>query len=363
MKVVIASLGRAHLLDCARELVNQGNDVTMFCSTHRNSFEKYGLTKGGVNLVYYSYPFYWLKQHIHADWAMYLYRIIMDCLVWILMPKCDVFIAQSPNYRYSMSKAKKKYNAITILDRGEAHVEHFNKLMLLYSDKIKSTTAVNYDSKQYDAVDYITVPSNFVRDGFLKYGFSLDKIFLNPYGVSLSHFHSTVCTGEYDVIYVGNWSKLKGAQKIVEAFAGSGINFLHVGALVSLPFPSLSNFTHVDPVPEYKLIDYYRKSKCFLFPSYNDGFGLVLCQAAACGLPIVCSKNCGGSSLKELIHDEKYIYLLDNITCDNIKAGISIAMGQFEQGIKRDYVNDYIDNFSWKGYGERYQSFLKSIKK
>ena len=44
MKVVIASLGRAHLLDCARELVNQGNDVTMFCSTHRNSFEKYGLT-------------------------------------------------------------------------------------------------------------------------------------------------------------------------------------------------------------------------------------------------------------------------------------------------------------------------------
>lgn len=44
-------MGRAHLLDSARELQKLGHDVTFLCSTHHNTFKKYGLNKGGINLI------------------------------------------------------------------------------------------------------------------------------------------------------------------------------------------------------------------------------------------------------------------------------------------------------------------------
>ena len=34
MKIIITSMGRAHLLDSARELQKLGHDVTFLCSTH-----------------------------------------------------------------------------------------------------------------------------------------------------------------------------------------------------------------------------------------------------------------------------------------------------------------------------------------
>ena len=54
-------MGRAHLLDSARELQKLGHDVTFLCSTHHNTFKKYGLNKGGINLIYYviSVPLKW----------------------------------------------------------------------------------------------------------------------------------------------------------------------------------------------------------------------------------------------------------------------------------------------------------------
>ena len=58
MKIIITSMGRAHLLDSARELQKLGHDVTFLCSTHHNTFKKYGLNKGGINLIYYVFPFY-----------------------------------------------------------------------------------------------------------------------------------------------------------------------------------------------------------------------------------------------------------------------------------------------------------------
>ena len=53
MKIIITSMGRAHLLDSARELQKLGHDVTFVCSTHHNTFKKYGLNKGGINHLYF----------------------------------------------------------------------------------------------------------------------------------------------------------------------------------------------------------------------------------------------------------------------------------------------------------------------
>ena len=48
------------------------------------------------------------------------------------------------------------------------------------------------------------------------------------------------------------------------------------------------------------LLDYYKNAILFIFTSYYEGFGFVLAEAMAAGLPIVCANN---SAIPEIVED------------------------------------------------------------
>lgn len=364
MRIIVASMGRAHLLDCARELQDRGHDVTFYAATPKRNFERYGLSQGGKSLLKYVWPFWALKHFFPSNVTRRIYSYVLDVCVCRLMHQCDVFIAQSPNYQNAILKAKQKYHAITILDRGSSHVRTFNRLSYENGIQVQAKSYIRRDEKEYFTVDYIAVASDFVYNSFREHGFNMKKIFVNPYGVSFLHFHPTICTNEYDCILVGSWSRRKGHHFVVEAFLHTKFKILHVGSLKGdLDFPLCDNFTHFDAVPEPELINYYRRAKIFLFPSIEDGFGLVLCQAAACGLPIVCSMNCGGPTLKRMIADDKYIYIMKELSVDELKRGVNHTLNLADsfQENSRNYVHNNMEKFTWEAYGKRYDDFLKSI--
>ena len=365
MKIVVASLGRAHLLDCARELQRQGNNVLFYSATPKKNLVRYGMQKNGYSLLYFALPFYLLRRLFPCSLFLNLYRYVLDILVYCLMPKCDVFIAQSPNFRLSMKKAKRKYNAIAILDRGSSHVRTSNGLCLLYKGKQSSVYYQNFDEKEYYLADYIAVASSFVLETFTINSIPKKKLFLNPYGVSFLDFYPTVCTNEFDFIYVGVWNRRKGCRLIVDAFSDTSLRVLHVGSIDDT-FPSLPNFVHIDPVPEVHLVDYYKRAKVFLFPSFDDGYGLVLNQAAVCGLPIVCSKHCGGPTLKLMLKNTNFIYVMEDLNKSELVKGgqIALQLTERQNGI-RTYlgVENELKQLTWESYGKRYDDFLSKIFK
>jgi glycosyltransferase involved in cell wall biosynthesis len=53
-------------------------------------------------------------------------------------------------------------------------------------------------------------------------------------------------------------------------------------------------FRFVGKVPQGQLRDLYGQCSLFALCSVEDGFGVVLTQAMACGLPILCTTNTGG---------------------------------------------------------------------
>jgi glycosyltransferase involved in cell wall biosynthesis len=53
----------------------------------------------------------------------------------------------------------------------------------------------------------------------------------------------------------------------------------------------------VSRVPEFELTRQYSWADIFLFPTIEDGFGVVVAQAQASGLPIVASAHSGGPDL------------------------------------------------------------------
>lgn len=364
MKIVIASKGRTHLLDCARELQKFGHQVTFYTCTPSKNFRRYGLEKGGISLLPVLAPFVALSLLIPCNFTRALYARLIDRLVAILMPKCDLFIGASPNFTYAMKKARARFGAVIILERGASHVRLYNKMSMLSGQPSMTEWYMKNDESQYTLADYIALGSDYMAEGFISEGIENAKLFSNPYGVSLTEFPPTAYTGEYDCIYVGRWSKRKGCELIIEAFKDTNIKVLHVGMLDDIPFPELPNFTHVDPVPQNELYKYYAKAKVFIFPSFDDGFGMVLCQAYACGLPIVASKKCGSTTMVRLLDTPNDIRTMKELSAEHLLNTTKMLLAQIDDtnGV-RDNHRQAINSFSWEAYGLRYNEFLTTITK
>jgi glycosyltransferase involved in cell wall biosynthesis len=192
------------------------------------------------------------------------------------------------------------------------------------------------------------------------------KLFVNPYGVNLQMFYSMRgVERKYDVIIVGGWSYRKGCDLIVEACRQLKARFLHVGGIADVEFPTDENFTHINAVDEVKLAQYYNQARVFVLPSREDGFGMVLSQALACGLPVVCSKDTGGRDLRNFLDDKKWIIEMSETTVECLVECIreALALADTQPKNKRDYAGNAIEQLTWEAYGKRYSSFLHKIKK
>lgn len=366
MVINVASFGgRSHMLDLARELEKQGNVVRFYSYMPTKRAIQFGLKKEcSYTLYYWALPFLVLfKVFGFRKNLLFFYRVIYDYITaWIMKP-CDVFIGQVPMHLYSLKKAKKKFGAITICESGLSNIDVYIKILSSIGIADYPKIGVSRYKACYSEADYISVASDFSKQGFIRQGFSEEKLMLNPYGVALNNFHPTVLQNDaYDCLMVGQWSKRKGVDMAVEACRKLGCSLLHVGALVDMPFPSESNFEHIDPVNEHELIKYYSKAKIFLFPSYEDGFGLVLIQALACGLPIVCSPNTGGPTLKRMLNDKKWIVEMNDVSTTSLEKAIEkgLNLAKLQTG-ERFYAHDVLQKFSWEAYGNRYNTFLKSV--
>jgi glycosyltransferase involved in cell wall biosynthesis len=372
MKIFIASAGRSWLLELARELAILGHEVSFFSFTPAFMCERFGLERKyvkGFFLLSSVIEFFCRKLPWKVGQKIRNFnRIFMDYSVSVQLAECDVFIGISGYYVKSLITAKKKYGAVVLVDRGCKHIqEQYDILRRVDGAVLPLQSSIRRELVGYQLADYIVIPSEHAYQSFLKHGISRGKLFTNPYGVSLTRFSPTEkpVNDAYDVIMVGQWSYRKGCDIIAEACKKMGIRFLHVGAIIDLAFPEDNNFTHIYSVDEKMLIEYYSQAKVFVLPSREDGFGLVLAQALICGLPIVCSKDTGGSDLRNFLSDKKWIIVMEETTVECLIACIrqALSLADSQPIGKRNYTGEDIENLTWEAYGKRYEKFLYQIIK
>jgi glycosyltransferase involved in cell wall biosynthesis len=65
---------------------------------------------------------------------------------------------------------------------------------------------------------------------------------------------------------------------------------------------------YVGPVPYQRIASYYKEADVFVFPTTEDVWGLVLIEAMAFGLPVMCSKYAGA---REMVQHEENGFIVD----------------------------------------------------
>lgn len=376
MKIAIVSKGRSHLIHLAR-LLDQKEDmeVVFYTMMPKSRCKKFGyhgkvvsflFPVGLGELIIRCLPK--INPYTRNRWRIKL-GSVFNKLVAMRLKKCDVLIGLNGCAIEASIKAANKYKAITICDQGSSHILKQNAIHNTYSDVPLSTSNTENMLKHYEVADYFMAASRYVANSDVENGIREERILYNPYGVDLSLFKPEPNTSQdvYDVIMVGSWWKHKGCDLLAEACINRlGVSLLHVGSVVDCSLPNSPLFKHIDFVAEKELPRYYAKAKIFAMPSLDEGYGLVILQAAACGLSIVGSSRTGTPDTGVLLgNTPACITIEEPLSVDTIAEAISrgLTIAEKQKNCTSHPYGEHIANISWEAYGNRWYNILNDLKK
>jgi starch synthase len=170
------------------------------------------------------------------------------------------------------------------------------------------------------------------------------------------------------VLFAGSVSLRKGVPYLLEAFAKlrHPAKRLRVAGYLDpdmkhvLKRMPLEDVEVLGPLPKAQLTELMRKSHVLVLPSIEDGFGLVMAEAMACGCPVISSTNTGGQDLytNELEGFTVPIRSADAIT-ERLQRladdpALQVQMRQAAMAKVRQIGG-------WSDYGERWVALLQKL--
>jgi glycosyltransferase involved in cell wall biosynthesis len=153
-------------------------------------------------------------------------------------------------------------------------------------------------NREMELADLVLAPSSFVCRTIQNYA---DRpVALAPYGVDLEFWQPSPHEQSHQTlkfIYAGQCSLRKGTPVLLDAWKSASlpdatlelVGSWHLAENRKLDLPANVNF--IGPVSAPALRALYQQSSVFVFPSFFEGFGLVLLEAMACGLPVIATDS------------------------------------------------------------------------
>ena len=172
-----------------------------------------------------------------------------------------------------------------------------------------------------------------------------------------------------NLIYVGEVNQRKGIYQICEAakkLNNPNVEFNIIGtgyeAQKALLSPYEKYVTFHGPQYFEKLQNHLKHNHVFLFPSMGDGFGLVLLEAMACGVPCI-GTNIGG--IPEVITDgvDGYIVPLGDVTLAAQRVLDLFKDPQKHQAFREAAVQSVYHNFHSSKIVAQYEALYYEVVK
>jgi glycosyltransferase involved in cell wall biosynthesis len=225
--------------------------------------------------------------------------------------------------------------------------------------------------------DRIVVNSEYMRNNVVVwYRINRDKVVVIPNGVNLKMFtesgSSLKLDGVPSILYIGHLSRLKGVDILISAIAQLRTKFpnikLHlVGrgntrglALLAKNEGIEKNVIFHSWTKQSLTPSYYKGADICVFPSRQEGFGIVILEAMASGIPIIASDI---PSFRELISNGVDGRLFKS---EDSKALSKEITSLYEDPLLRkelsNNASEKVKMYSWEKVAEKYISLYKLLR-
>ncbi len=255
----------------------------------------------------------------------------------------------------------------TILERGSSHVRFARDTLTQEYEahgvepRVAHPAVMEREIQEYDEADFIAIPSRFVANTFLERGIPEAKLILVPYGVSLSGFSPPERRSPaFRIMHCGLVNLRKGCHYLLQAFHELRIpdaELWFVGRVDPEMQPFIEKWSSPSvrfhgAVPQAELIGYYGQATAFCLASLEDGFGMVIAQAMACGLPVLATTNTGAP---DIVRDGIDGFIVPIRDVDALKQKILWFYENREAGeaMGDSALQRVRSGFSWDDYGNR----------
>jgi glycosyltransferase involved in cell wall biosynthesis len=212
----------------------------------------------------------------------------------------------------------------------------------------------------------IVAASSFTRQTLSENGVPPEKILLNPYGVDLRRFslqHQPRFSRTFRFLFAGLVCARKGIPLLLQAWQSLQSNDAElwiVGPLTptaSKRCRSNEQIKIIGKVSNVELATIMSESDVFVFPSYFEGFGLVLLEAMAAGIPVLTTTATAGP---DIVTQEQDGWIIDPGDLEALINAMQFCLQN------RDRIATMGENacataqrFSWDAYGDRWRAILE----
>jgi glycosyltransferase involved in cell wall biosynthesis len=216
--------------------------------------------------------------------------------------------------------------------------------------------------------DMLLVNSDFVKKTFVDQGYPACKVRVAYLGVREEFFdlkRDYRIDGPVRILFTGNFDIRKGVRLLLEAIrccrrSGLEVRLQLMGNLgngASCLEPGDEQFfTHTPFAPLAQVAAAFASADLFVFPTFAEGSSRSGMEAAAAGLPIITTENCG----LPLEHGKGAIYVPVNDSGSLADAISRVASDEcLRQSIGRNAMRTVTENYTWLQYGHQVAAYLK----
>ncbi|WNZ27306.1 glycosyltransferase family 4 protein [Leptolyngbya sp. NK1-12] len=242
---------------------------------------------------------HWVAKQIPGSQAVYGYEY--GCLATFQAAKqqniARIYDVPSPEHDFVENLLEKEFRK-------------FPELQSPYRQYCRARQEIRTERRrqEWQLADLIIANSEFTKASYVAAGVDENKVRVVPYGAPSVHpeayTHSVPNNVKVRFLWAGTFSVRKGAHYLLQAWkqlhpeAAAQLDVYGAMGLPESLLRMVSDSVYMTgTVPRSELYPIYRRSDVLVFPTLCDGFGMVVTEAFAQGLPVITTDRAGAADL------------------------------------------------------------------